>query len=233
MKDRQQMSEGHDCGGDAAAYLLGALEPAEADAFERHLEGCAICRDEVEALSGVVNALPMAAPQYRAPRRLRRRVMRAIRREPPPATKPARRADPPWRRPRPLLTAAGAAALTAVAALAALGVIGPGAGGVRVIQARMLGVMGSAQLRLAGGQGELIVRHMPPPPPGHVYEVWLKAPHRPPTPTSVLFSVTADGAANVGLPDSLRGIRAVLVTPEPDGGSRVPTHSPVIVAQLS
>jgi hypothetical protein len=35
------------------------------------------------------------------------------------------------------------------------------------------------------------------------------------------------------LPASLRGIREVMVTPEPDGGSPAPTHTPVIVARLS
>ena len=70
------MSGTHDCGGDAAAYVLGALEPGEAEAFRAHMHECAVCRDEVEALGGVVQALPMAAPQYLAPRGLRRRVMR-------------------------------------------------------------------------------------------------------------------------------------------------------------
>ena len=35
---------------------------------------CAVCRDEVEAFGGVVQALPMAAHQYEAPRGLRRRI---------------------------------------------------------------------------------------------------------------------------------------------------------------
>ena len=32
-----QCRDSHDCGGDAAAYVLGALEPEEAEAFSRHL----------------------------------------------------------------------------------------------------------------------------------------------------------------------------------------------------
>ncbi|HEX8722630.1 MAG TPA: zf-HC2 domain-containing protein, partial [Pyrinomonadaceae bacterium] len=34
-------------------YLYGEAEPAEARAFRRHLEACAVCRDELAAL-GVV-----------------------------------------------------------------------------------------------------------------------------------------------------------------------------------
>ncbi|KAA2253613.1 zf-HC2 domain-containing protein [Solihabitans fulvus] len=33
------------------AYLLGALEPGERAAFERHLDGCPICRDELVRLA--------------------------------------------------------------------------------------------------------------------------------------------------------------------------------------
>ncbi len=81
MSDREAMSGTHDCGGDAAAYALGALGPEEAEAFRAHMQECAVCRDEVEALGGVVQALTIATPQYEAPRGLRRRVMHEVRLE--------------------------------------------------------------------------------------------------------------------------------------------------------
>ena len=34
------VENGRDCGENAAAYVLGALEPAEADAFRAHIAGC-------------------------------------------------------------------------------------------------------------------------------------------------------------------------------------------------
>jgi len=37
----------------------------------------------------------------------------------------------------------------------------------------------------------------------------------------------------VGVPGSLNGVKVVMVTTEPLGGSKVPTSSPVIVARLS
>ena len=101
-----------------------------------------------------------------------------------------------------------------------------------MIQARVAGVPGRASVRLSDGRGELIVRRFGPPPPGDIYELWLKRPRRAPAPTSVLFSVTSAGAAEVGLPARLHGVSEVMVTPEPAGGSPFPTHSPVIVARL-
>jgi anti-sigma factor RsiW len=228
------MPEINDCGGDAAAYALGALEPAQAEAFRRHLEQCAVCRDELEVFEGVVRALPMAAPQHPLPKGLRRRVMRAVRDEPHPAgsQRPRRRAVPGR-----VARGRGVAPLPAAAVIAGGVVAGvelsstPSSG--RVIHAQVTAVSGTAELRVAGGRGELVVRRLSPPPPGHVYEVWLQSGAAPPIPASVLFSVSAGGNAEVGLPDSLVGVSQVMVTREPHGGSPAPTSAPVIVANLT
>ena len=234
MSESEAMSRDHDCGADAAAYVLGALEPVEAEAFRRHLDQCAVCRDEVDVLGGVVQALPMAAPQQPMPKGLRRRVIRAVRQE------SGARASPLVRRPstwswlsaRPVLSSLAVAAVVAVAIVLAV-TLPRGGGSGRIIQAQVAGISGTAQLRVNGARGELVVRHLTPPPPGHVYEVWLKAPDRNPVPASVLFSVSPNGSAAVGLPGSLRGVSQVMVTPEPNGGTRAPTHTPVIVASLT
>jgi anti-sigma-K factor RskA len=231
MSPREAMSETHDCGGDAAAYVLGALDPAEAEAFRRHLEQCAVCRDEVDALGGVVQALPMAAPQVRPPRRLRRRVMRAVRDIPNPAAEHRRRTLG-FPAPRRALAGLVAGLAAAGAVLAGVELAGGPTGG-RVIHAQVSGISGSAELRITGGHGELTVRHLTPPPAGHVYEVWLKSQGAHPVPANVLFTVNVAGGADVRMPASLRGVAQVLVTPEPSGGSPVPTHAPVIVASLS
>lgn len=227
------MSGTHDRGGDAAAYVLGALEPAEAEHFRAHLEQCAACRDEVAALEQVAIALPMAAPQYSAPRRVRRRVLREIRtapRAPVGASPTALRPAFPGRVRSALLAAGAAAAI----ALAVLGGIELSTGSTtRVIRAQVSGISGTAQLRLSGGAGELVVHHISPPPRGKIYEVWLQRAHGAPLPTTVLFSVMASSSGYVGLPAHLNRYREVLVTPEPAGGSPVPTHSPVIVVRLS
>jgi anti-sigma-K factor RskA len=233
MTAGDSMSDERDCGAEAAAFVLGALEPSEAEAFREHMASCVVCRDEVASFQQVVDVLPMAAQQYAAPRPLRRRVMRAVRAEPRAATfaRPPRR---PFRWlslvPRPAL--AGAATLLAAAAVfGAVELAGSGTSGARLIHAQVIG-SGSAQLAVSHGRGELIVRGMPQPPAGHVYEVWLQRGSSAPSPTSALFSVTSDGAGDVGVPGSLAGVSRVMVTPEPLGGSAAPTHAPVIVAQL-
>ncbi|MGH3712979.1 MAG: anti-sigma factor family protein, partial [Micromonosporaceae bacterium] len=42
---------------DDAAYVLGALSPAERDAYEQHLRTCPECRREVTALAGLPGLL--------------------------------------------------------------------------------------------------------------------------------------------------------------------------------
>ncbi len=232
MSEREIMSETHDCGGDAAAYVLGALELDEAEAFRRHLEQCTVCRDELEAFTGVVQALPMAAPQVSPPKSLRRRVLRAAREEPRRSLPAPRRVPRAWPAPRMALATLGAALVAAAVVVTGIELSSAGSGG-RVIQAQVSGISGTAQLRVKGNHGELIVHHLTPPPTGHVYEVWLKAPGARPVPASVLFSVNANGAADVGLPAQLHGISLVMVTAEPRGGSPAPTHTPVIVASLT
>ncbi len=229
MTGPDDMSEHHDCGADAAAYVLGALDAAEADAFRKHLEGCAVCRDEVDALERVVHALAETPPQRPAPAGLRRRVMDAARTE-PTSNAPRRSVMDArsWLRWRPVVWATGIAVAAVLVVVLALV---PGSSN-RVIHAHVSGIAGTAQLRVANDRGELIVHRLSPPPAGDIYEVWLKPPRTAPAPAGVLFSVTAGGTADLKLPVSLRGISQVMVTPEPDGGSRVPTHSPVIVATL-
>ena len=91
MSQDDRKTDEHDCGGDVAAYALGALDETEAATFRAHLEACAVCQDELAAFAQVVDTLPASVPAYRASRRLRRRVLRAIADEPGGARAPARR----------------------------------------------------------------------------------------------------------------------------------------------
>jgi anti-sigma-K factor RskA len=235
MTAEDRMSETYECRGDAAAYVLGSLEPDEAEAFRLHLASCIMCRDELAAFQQAVDVLPMAAPQYPLPGRLRRRVLRELR---------AQRKNTPVagrRRAGPLLgiPRRGRVLALSVSLCAALAIIGGlelasgGSSGARIIRASVTGSAGGAELRVSGGRAELIVSNLPPPPIGHIYEVWLARGHRPPSPTNVLFSVTSTGSGDVGVPGDLHGVSEILVTPEPAGGSRAPTHEPVIVARLA
>jgi hypothetical protein len=232
MTPLDRTSEPVGCGADVAAYVLGALREEEAETFRLHLAGCAVCRDEVTTLQMIVDALPLTAPQWPAPRRLRRRVISGVRKEPKIAGAPTAR-----RRSRPArargVLAAGSALAAAVAIVGAVVLTSGGSSRARLVQASVAARGGRAVVRIAEGHAELIVQHMPQPPAGKIYEVWLERDGQGPSPTSALFGVTSTGAGAVDIPGDPHGVSEVLVTPEPLGGSLVPTHAPVIVARLS
>ncbi len=69
---------------------------------------------------------------------------------------------------------------------------------------------------------------MPQPPLGEIYEVWLARTSASPQPTDALFGVTNSGSGSVNVPGSLRGVREVMVTREPLGGSSHPTSAPLL-----
>ena len=239
MTDHDQSTdpiEQHDCGNDVAAYALGALDPGELETFRHHLASCVVCRDELQAFEQVVNTLPASAPRHEAPAELRRRVLRAIETEPDPASSrqraPGARPRRSWSLvPRPAL-GFGAALAVAIVAFVAVQLGSSPTTPARIIHAQVVGG-GSAELRLSGGHAELVVHHFAAPPAGKIYEVWLKRGAAAPAPTTALFSVTATGSGDVDVPGSLHGVSLVMVTPEPAGGSPVPTHAAVISAHLT
>jgi anti-sigma-K factor RskA len=225
MSGEEAMSGTHDCGADAAAYALGALEPDEAERFRTHIAECVVCRDELTAFQRVTGALPMAAPQFPAPRGLRRKVLKQVRAEARAGATPAAGR---WATPRIRPAWAGALAGAVAVAVVVVIAIGTGGSGTHVIAA----AVGDAQLRVSGNHAELVVDRLPQPASGHIYEVWLERPGRAPQRTNALFSVTQRGAADVDVPGDLHGVSQVMVTQEPAGGSPAPTTNPVIVAHL-
>jgi anti-sigma-K factor RskA len=221
------VENGRECGENAAAYVLGALDPAEAEAFRAHIAECAACREEVAAFEQVTSALPADVGRAEVPRDLRRRVMREVRATP----KAKAVAQPPVRTARswrPLTVWSGALAVVLVAVIVAVA-LSSGGSGTRTIQASV----GSAELRVAGGHADLIVHDLPRLTGGFVYEMWVQHGTGRPVPTGTLFSTTSKGTASVGVPGDLHGVSAVLVTDEPAGGTPVPTGAPVIVAHVT
>jgi len=229
------MSAELDCQADAAAYVLGAMDEPEAQAFGRHLRTCAACQAEVENLEGAVAALPAMVPQLEPPATLRKRVMAEVRADGQRRSPAAGRFPPSlaWSRPRRMVGGLAAAAAVGIAAAVVVIVLVAGGSSTRVITAAITWHHGSAALKLTGQRGELVVTGMPAPPPDHIYEVWVKRGDRTPAPTAALFDVNRSGQADVDVPGDLHGVTAVLVTPEPSGGTKVPTAGPVLVANLS
>jgi anti-sigma-K factor RskA len=232
--------------GDAAAYVLGALESYELEPFQRHLATCAVCRDEVAALRTVADMLPSAVPPTAAPRGLRKRVLSTVYDEARLFESASTSRDGSgWtvrlkssRRPllRPV-TVLGAVAFLAVGmVLGAIGLNGFSSGGptTRVIQAAVANSssLTTAEVRLQGKHAELVVAGMAPPPSGQVYEVWVQRGARTDA-TDALFVPTTNGSADVAVPGNISGVGAVMVTAEPAGGSVHPTSAPVIRASLS
>jgi hypothetical protein len=88
-------------------------------------------------------------------------------------------------------------------------------------------------LLVAGSNAKLVVAGLRAPPAGRIYQVWLDRGHgSAPAPTEALFSVR-NGRASVDVPGDLTGVKQVLVTDEPLGGSEVPTRQPIIAARMS
>jgi anti-sigma-K factor RskA len=219
-------TNGHKCGDDAAAYVLGALEPSEVESFRRHLAGCAACQKEVAEFEQIAGALPDSSLQLEAPKDLRRRVMQEVRATPKPKAATAKapvRTSRSW---RPLVAWGGALAAVVVAVIVAVAISSGGSSGTQVIQAST----GSAELRISGGRGDLVVHRLPQLRPGRIYEMWVQRGNDPPVPTGTLFGVRSNGSAAVGVPGSLSGISRVMVTQEPAGGSPAPTSAPLIIA---
>jgi anti-sigma-K factor RskA len=231
--ERWERAGPHGCGEDVAPYLLGALVPADTERFERHLEGCPHCRDDVERLRPVVDVLPALAEEVAPPPELRARIMAEVNRSRAarPEREPERRPRPAWRRrPRPL----AGLALACVALLAGLALAGglSGAEDPRTVTATVAAEGAHGELRVEGEDGTLRVRGLPQPAGDRVWQVWVVHETGPPVPTDALFGVDHAGSATVDVPADLRDVVRVLVSEEPRGGSPAPTTSPTVSVAL-
>lgn len=230
---------------DVGAYLLGALPPEEHDGFESHLAGCAVCRRDVEELKVASDALPVSVPLIRPPAALKDRIMAVVHSDAELLAAAGERADrpepaarAPRRERRPFAAwflRPGVALACVLVLVAGVGLAAVLSGGqdTRTVVASTQAPGADVRLEIRDDHSTLVARHMPAPPSGRIYQVWLKRPGRDPEPTSVLWSTREDGSAEVAVPGSLDGVEAVLVTDEPEGGSPQPTKPPVITAQAA
>ena len=75
---------------DLALYALGTLQGDERVALEKHLEGCAGCRSELEQLRGDMALMALSTAGPVPPQRARQRLIEAVAREPRRAATAAR-----------------------------------------------------------------------------------------------------------------------------------------------
>jgi anti-sigma-K factor RskA len=210
-----------------AAYLLGALEPGEAAELERHLAGCEECQTELEWLRPAVQLLPESVERVEAPRELRGRLMEQVRSEggSAPAPRRARRWSIGGWSLRPV---AGLAALVLVVAAVAAYAIGSGDSGggntTTVVSGHSPGVV--AEVVRDGGSGTLHLTNLHQLPSDKVLQAWVERDGQVVS-AKTLFVPNRDGTASATI-DDMEGVKTVMVTAEPRGGSMQPTSPPIV-----
>jgi anti-sigma-K factor RskA len=240
---------------DLALYALGSLDEDERFALEKHLEGCAACRRELDVLRGDMSLLALSVAGPVPPTHSRQRLMDAIAREPRVRSASTRG----WLRAVPWFAAATLAILAFVVWRSNVG--------LRELVSRLQQHSADqlAQLEKARNvvttltstdamrvtlvaaethpqpQGKafyvrdlsslvLVATNMPSLPAGKAYELWLIPTSGPPLPAGV-FRPDAHGSATVLNPPLPRGVEAktFAITMEPEQGSSAPTSQPIML----
>jgi anti-sigma factor RsiW len=227
------------------AYAADALDSEERDTFRRHLETCAVCRQEVAELTATAARLAVAAAEQ-APTGMRERVLAEAARtrqlSPVVSDLTARRAARPWYQ------------APATAAAAVLLVVATGLGGLSVVEARhadearqdaariasiaadpdrvvrtvALPDGGTGTMIAAGGQAFFHGSGLPLLPDGRAYQLWRIRGQE-----STSAGVLGRGGELTGLVPDLGPDDAVGVTVEPASGSDRPTTDPVFLVTMA
>ncbi len=235
---------------DLALYALGGLQGDERVALEKHLEGCASCRRELEQLRGDMALMALSTAGPAPPRRARQRLLEAVTREPRRAADPARWG---WWTPVPWV-AATALAMGLVAVLLQNSELQRRIGGFENQSAQQQGELQRAREVVStltatdAMRVTLVAAKTPPQPQGKaiyvrhrssliflasnfqalpaqkVYELWLIPTNGAPIPAGI-FKPDAHGSATVINPPLPTGVeaKAFAITVEPESGSSVPT----------
>jgi anti-sigma-K factor RskA len=209
---------------DIGAYLLGALNDLERQAFERHLRACSECQEELERLRPAADALPGSVVQLDPPPGLKQRLMAEVERDSAPAR-------PAWR-PRlrvPRLAFVAAALLLGLAI--GFGIAQLGGDETRTVSVTVARAMPDAggTLDIEDGRATLHLHDMPDLGSKRVYQVWLQ--HGESLVPARTFEVGQSGTGRVeiaGVDDA----DGVYVTREARGGATVPSEDPIVSAPL-
>ena len=230
------------------AYAAHALSDTERLAFERHLDACPACAQEVrelEATAARLGAALAAPPPPELWDRIRAGTL--VTRQLPPV---AGRAERHRRaRPRvPPLLAAAAALLVAVLSVTALnlGLLGRAdradrtAGLVAAVLAApdarrvaaLPGGTGQATVVVSRQRGRavFVADGLPPAPAARTYQLWVVS-RSGPRPAG-LVEVAGEGRVTRLLDGPVTGNEQVAMTVERKGGSARPTSEPVVVVDL-
>lgn len=232
----------HDEGRDLAAlYVLGALTPDDAAAFEDHLAACRECQAEVTAHRRVADGLLTAVPERTPPHELRQRVLATAIGTPDETT--GRSASGATGRPLLMLAAAAALALAVGAAAMALiqrSELARANAALTVLTApdvvhvELKGQLAAPQAvaRAYWSRANGLVftaSHLPVPPNGRAYQLWIVAGQSPISAGIVRTSATGEAVMVVKTPTDIPSPTAIAVTMEPEGGVPAPTGDKYLV----
>jgi anti-sigma-K factor RskA len=241
---------------DLALYALGGLQGEERVALEKHLDGCAGCRRELEQLRGDMALMALSTAGPVPPRRARQRLIEAVAREPRRDAVSAKRGwwiVVPW-------VAAGALAVGLIALWLQNSDLQRQMAGLQSQAAQQMAELQRANeivstLTATDAMRVTLVAAKTPPqpqgkaiyvrdrssliflasnlqalPPQKAYELWLIPTSGAPIPAGV-FKPDAHGSATVINPPLPAGVqaKAFAITVEPEGGSSAPTLPVVMV----
>lgn len=220
---------------DLAAYMLGALEADEAAALERHMEGCERCREEMRWLEPAVHTLPESVARQEPPKQLRQSLMAEVRadaRAEGGSPSPSR-----WRSlwaTRGLRVATGFAVVALVAAAVVGYEVGNGGGsdgespGSTVVSRQPGGI--TVKMVSEGEGGKIHLSGVEPLPSDKVLEAWVEREGKVEA-VPALFVPDRNGQAETTI-DDMTGVKTVMVTKEPSGGSETPTGEPIVTMSV-
>jgi anti-sigma-K factor RskA len=241
---------------DLALYALGGLQGEERVALEKHLEGCAGCRRELEQLRGDMALMALSTAGPVPPRRARQRLIEAVAREPRRDAVSAKRGwwiVVPW-------VAAGALAVGLIALWLQNSDLQRQMAGLQSQAAQQMAELQRANeivstLTATDAMRVTLVAAKTPPqpqgkaiyvrdrssliflasnlqalPPQKAYELWLIPTSGAPIPAGV-FKPDGHGSATVINPPLPAGVqaKAFAITVEPESGSSAPTLPVVMV----
>jgi anti-sigma-K factor RskA len=214
---RMAQPELHDL---AAAYVLNALDPEDRWTFERHLDTCDRCREEVIALREGASQLAYLGEGPEPRPELRDRILKAAREE------RSAQVVVPFRRRRWVFPATAAVAVAASVAAIGLGLWANSLRGGGVEQ-RVIPMQGGQGQVLVSGDQASIQTCVDQAPAGKTYEAWViagDAPRR-----AGLFK---GGCGTVQLTEPVASGDTVAVTLEQAGGVDQPTSDVLLSASV-
>ena len=208
----------------AAAYALDALDPEDRWTYERHLDECERCRDEVAKLRETATELAYVTEGPAPSPELRDRILQEARAGAPAAeVVPLRRG---W-----LFPATAAVAVAAAAAAVALGLWANSMRGDAPVEQRVVPVQSeqaAGNLIVAGDEGTLVVC-LDEAPSGKTYEAWvIEIESETPRPAGLF----AGGCQSVPLEEPVASGDTVAVTLEDEGGVPAPTSDVLLSASV-